>query len=186
MAESKAASVAVMATAIQDAIKGKIDGYANQVPAIDADTQKKIDVLDESIDAFGTESKEGKRLAKMKASIMPDMKKLRARRLREVAEAVVIATNNMHLPLMLKKAGKASGSTGGGHNRMSSADMGKACSAVVKALPSKSGKYLPKGEIAKKAKLDGATVTAALGKLKRDGEAASNGMRGQAGGWRKA
>ena len=180
------ATTSAMATEIQKAIENKIRAYSDQIPPVDPATQKKLDVLDESIEAFGADSSEGKRLAKMKAKIVPDTKKLRAQRKREVAEAVIIATNSMHLPLMLKKAGKSSGPTGGGHNRMSSADMGQACSAVLKALPPKSGTYISKGDVAKKAKMDGATVTAVLGKLKRDGEAASNGMRGQAGGWRKA
>jgi hypothetical protein len=74
-----------------------------------------------------------------------------------------------------------------GSKSMSSAEAVAAADAVYGALPPKSGKtFTSQADLAAKIGMDGAVVQKALGKLKRDGRAKSNGKRGRQGGWQRA
>jgi hypothetical protein len=115
----------------------------------------------------------------------------RKQNLQLFAEALVYVCNHLRVPVKLKdaggptqSAGKSSGGSGGGKRTRKTAEaMQQESDAVLKALPSASGKYVSKADIETKVGFD---PTSALLKLKRDGDAESNGMRGSAGGWRKA
>jgi len=169
----QAASISAMATAIEKALKPAVEGYTAQTPEADSKVKADIKKLEDA-------------LAKKIARLAPDPAELKRQRLAEVAEAVVIACNNLRLPVQLKKMKPAKGSAAASGGRMTKADMEATCKVIMGALPPKSGKYIGKAEIASKTKIDPARVNAALQKLKRDGEAANNGVRGQAAGWRKA
>lgn len=182
----QAASISAMATAIEKALKPAVEGYTAQTPEADSKVKADIKKLEDALEICGATTPTGKALAKKIARLAPDPAELKRQRLAEVAEAVVIACNNLRLPVQLKKMKPAKGSAAASGGRMTKADMEATCKVIMGALPPKSGKYIGKAEIASKTKIDPARVNAALQKLKRDGEAANNGVRGQAAGWRKA
>ncbi len=119
----------------------------------------------------------------------------RKQNLQLVAEATVVVANMLRVPLKLKDtsppASAAAAKTAtpgspaapGKRTRKSTAQMEQEARAVYKALPGASRDFIAKGEIADKVGFD---PSSALLKLKRDGEAESNGVRGAGGGWRKA
>ena len=111
---------------------------------------------------------------------------------RLAAEALVHVTNNLRLPLKLKPknaagtpgaGGKAGTANDGRRNRKSGEVLAREVAAVVKALPRAASAFVPKSDITEKVGFD---PTSALLKLKRTGEAVSNGRRGAGGGWRRA
>ncbi len=114
----------------------------------------------------------------------------RKQNLQLVAEAMIYVANELRIPLRLKDSGGPSapaskgkvGSTGK-RFRKTAESMKQESDTVLKALPASNGKFVSKIDLQEKLGFD---PTSALLKLKRDGEAASNGMRGTAGGWRKA
>lgn len=191
MAESTAASTYAMATALEKAIKPLVEGYLNQIPSIDESTKKKLDALEAAIQAVGPDTPEGKAIAKQKAKLEPDTTSLKKKRIQEVSDAVVMACNNHRLAVMAKKIKRsaassdgAGGGTGGG--RLPKAEMQAACKTILKVLPPKSGKFMNGSEVAENVDLEPHVVKAALGKLKRDGDITSNGIKGKSGGYRKA
>ena len=110
---------------------------------------------------------------------------------RLAAEALVAVTNELRIPVKLKKKsesgaaapkGRAGTERDGRKNRKSPETLEKEVAAVLKALPRATAGFVPKSEITKKVGFD---PTSALLKLKRLGDAASNGRRGTGGGWRK-
>ncbi|BAM02749.1 hypothetical protein [Phycisphaera mikurensis] len=108
--------------------------------------------------------------------------------LRLVAEALVVVTNGLRVPVKLKPKGETRSSaaaqkTDGRRNRKSSETLAEETAAVLKALPRASAAFVPKSDITEKVGFD---PTSALLKLKREGNAVSNGRRGAGGGWRKA
>lgn len=118
----------------------------------------------------------------------------RKQNLQLAAEAMVVVTNTLRVPLKLKdvnppasssaKASAAGSTTPTGKRaRKSTAQMEEETRAVYKALPGASRDFVSKGFVADKVGFD---PSSALLKLKRDGEAESNGVRGAGGGWRKA
>lgn len=108
---------------------------------------------------------------------------------RLAAEALVAVTKELRVPVKLKKKSESGGPGGragtaldGRRNRKSPETLEKEMAAVLKALPRASASFVPKSDIAAKVNFD---PTSALLKLKRLGDAASNGRRGTGGGWRK-
>jgi hypothetical protein len=108
------------------------------------------------------------------------------------SEALIVVTNSLRLPVKLKNTGRgagrsasASGSAGGSgrRSRKTNEQMEQEANSVLKALPAASKDFVPKATIADKVGFD---PQSALLKLKRDGYAESNGVRGAGGGWRKA
>jgi hypothetical protein len=189
MAEATAASGHVMATAFEKAIKPLVEGYLKQIPELDPETRKKLDALDAAIAAVGPDTPEGKAITKQKAKLEPDMSKLKQRRIQEVSEAVVVACNNHRLAVMVKKTKRPAspaGVPGKSGGRLPKAELEAACESVLKVLPPKSGKFMNGSEVAEKTGLDAHTTKSALGKLKREDQITSNGMKGKGGGYRKA
>lgn len=186
MVGSTAATTHVMSTALERAIKPLVEGYLNQIPAIDEAMKTKLDALDAAIKAVGPDTTEGKAIAKQKARLEPDTTELKKKRVQEVSEAVVMACNSMRLSVSLKKAKHYSGSSNGSVQRLPKAELDEACKKILKTLPPKSGKYMNGAEVAKIVDLTPVVLRSALSKLKRDGLTVSNGRKGMAGGYRKA
>lgn len=111
----------------------------------------------------------------------------RKQNLQLAAESMVIVANTLRVPIKLKTTGsKASSSSSGGggkRTRKTNAQMEQEANTVLKALPSAKRDFAAKADIADKVGFD---PQSALLKLKRDGCAESNGVRGAGGGWRKA
>ncbi len=116
----------------------------------------------------------------------------RKQNLQLAAEAMVTVGNMLRVPLKLRdtgkitaKAGKWTGSSGGGgkRTRKTNEQMEQETQQVLKALPGSKKDFVSKSEIAGKVGFD---PQSALLKLKREGEAESNGVRGAGGGWRRA
>lgn len=114
----------------------------------------------------------------------------RKENLRIAAEALIHVTNTLRMPMKLKTkaesglgaASKAGTSTDGRRFRKTAKALAEETAAVMKILPRSNAGYMSKGEINEKVGFD---ATSALLKLKREGEANSNGRRGSGGGWRK-
>ena len=186
MVGSTTASTHIMITAFQRALKPLVEGYLNQIPAIDADTQKKLDALDAAIQALGPDTPEGKAIAKQKAKLEPDVARLRKQRTQEVSEALVMASSSLRLSVALKKTKHSSGSSNGSVQRLPKEQLEEACQKILKSLPSKSGKFLNGADVAEKVDLTPVVLRSALAKLKREGLAITNGKKGRAGGYRRA
>ncbi len=120
----------------------------------------------------------------------------RKQNLQLAAEAVVVVANMLRVPVKLRDTGSnaakpasasasasATGGGGGKRTRKSNAQMEQETNAVLKALPGASRGFVSKADIADKVGFD---PSSALLKLKREGDAESNGVRGAGGGWRKA
>lgn len=115
----------------------------------------------------------------------------RKENLRIAAEALIHVTNTLRLPVKLKtktesglSGGGKAGTPGDGRRFRKTAKMlAEETTAVLKALPRSGSAFMPKGEINEKVGFDS---TSALLKLKREGQANSNGRRGSGGGWRRA
>ncbi|MCH7490030.1 MAG: hypothetical protein IID05_04970 [Gemmatimonadetes bacterium] len=153
---------------------------------LDDAVEKVLDALDAAIDAVGPDTIEGKAVAKQKARLEPDTASLKKKRIQEVSQALVMACNNLRLPVSVKKAKRSGGSSDGSVGRLPRAELEAACQKILKTLPSKSGKYLNGAEVAKNVDLTPVVLRSALSKLKRDGLAVTNGKKGMAGGYRKA
>lgn len=102
----------------------------------------------------------------------------------DIAVGLKIAAKSAGVKLSLDGAKPTR--TGTGRKRMSKDEMEKAIGAIMKALPGKTGKFVPVAEIADKASLDIASARSVLQKLKREEKAENNGVRGSGGGWRKS
>ena len=122
-------------------------------------------------------------------SLKVDSRTQRKQNLQLAAEAVVTVANMLRVPLKLRDTGTGRSasaskvSSGGKRARKSNAQMAQETAAVLKALPSAKKDFVAKGVITDKVGFD---PQSALLKLKRDGEAESNGVRGAGGGWRRA
>jgi hypothetical protein len=119
-----------------------------------------------------------------------DRKSLQNNR-RHAAWAMVHAANNLRLPVMLKKTARTPATSNGNasHRRIPAKDIEAAAEKVLKSLPPQSTpdeRCFDLATITDDTELEKSVVRSALGKLKRDGRAESNGKRGMAGGWRKA
>lgn len=118
-------------------------------------------------------------------SSKPDRRSENAQRRRQIAEALMVVANEHRLPLQLKKPVKAGGSGakgGGRRGRMTREQMNGAVQSVYDALPEKKGEFMAKSELAEKVGFDPQSV---LLKMKREGTAQTNGMRGPGGAWRR-
>ena len=119
-------------------------------------------------------------------SSRPDKRSERANQRRQIAAAILEVAAEYRLPLQLKKAPKASrngsGRSGGQRSRMTRAQMQEAVQQVYNALPEKKGEFISKADIAEKVGFDPQSV---LLKMKRDGTATTNGMRGPGGAWQR-
>jgi cysteinyl-tRNA synthetase len=130
-----------------------------------------------------------KALDKEQSKLDLDDKKGTANNRKHAAWAVVAASNEFKLPVALRKSAVGSRASSGTRSRLSKAEIEEASEAVLKALPPKNtgdDNCMAIGDIADATSLDADTVKSALGKLKRDEKAASNGKRGSGGGWRRA
>ncbi|MEM8783445.1 MAG: hypothetical protein AAGE65_11400 [Planctomycetota bacterium] len=109
----------------------------------------------------------------------------RKQNLQLAAEALVVVANTLRVPVKLKDTGRSSAAAAGSGKRArkTNAQMEQEATAVLKALPSSKRDFAPKANITEKVGFD---PQSALLKLKRDGLAESNGVRGAGGGWRKA
>ncbi|MEM0913096.1 MAG: hypothetical protein AAGB29_11770 [Planctomycetota bacterium] len=124
----------------------------------------------------------------------------RKSRLRDAAIAVVTICNELGVPVEVKKPKAAPAATGGAtapadkaaggkRRRTSPAEIERLAVTVRKALPPAStsdARCKTIEDIAGDTGLSKDAVRSALSKLKREGDAVSNGFRGPRGGWRKA
>lgn len=124
----------------------------------------------------------------------------RKARLRDAAIAVVAICNELGVPVEVKKprvsaassqapAAPAAKPAGGKRRRTSPAEIERLSQLVRKALPPAStsdARCKTIEDITADTGLSKDEVRSALSKLKREGDAESNGFRGPRGGWRKA
>lgn len=120
---------------------------------------------------------------------------LSAGRRQEAALALKVVANEFRLPLELrpsatettksaKGAGKGVQAAKESGKRMKRSDMQKLLAAVIAALPA-DGAWARISELAEKAGASTGDVRSALLRLKREGQAQSNGRKGLAGAWKR-
>ena len=187
--------------ALHKALQGPVEEFSAQPsPAaaaaetqrtqLEADRENLKKVLGEDSPAFGPAVTA---IDEQLKSLKIDERTQRKQNLQLVAEALIVVSNMLRVPIKLKDTGPVptkpqAAKTASGdaptktRTRKSSEEMERESNAVLRALPGASRPYISKGDIADKVGFD---PSSALLKLKREGDAESNGVRGAGGGWRK-
>ena len=101
---------------------------------------------------------------------------------RDTGKAIkqALATQGIHLD-----AAATLGHKDGGNRRITKEETAKRTIVILGVLPARNQNFMPIAELGKRTKMDGVQIKAGLTKLKREGQAVSNGMRGPGGGWRR-
>lgn len=193
-----------LSDALLRALQGPVEEFASQPsPAakeaatkrakLEADREKLAKVLGEDSPGYGPAVEA---IDSQLKSLKIDDRTQRKQNLQLVAEALIFVTNTLRIPVKLKDTGpaRAPAATAAARatdgtastkprTRRSPEAMQREAAAVLRVLPGAGRAFISKGEIAEKVGFD---PQSALLKLKREGDAQSNGVRGAGGGWRKA
>lgn len=182
---------------ILKSIQKDVEAFIAQPSPEAEQAQREFDALEDqkktAEKALGTDSAAYKAalkaIEKEQAKLDTEDKKGQQNNRKHAAWAIVYVANHLKLPVMLKKAALGERGGAGARMRMSNAELADVAETVLADLPPKSTKdenCKRLTEIGESTNLDSDTIKRALSKLKRDGKATSNGIRGGGGGWRKA
>jgi len=189
---------------LRPAMKDPIDQYAAQKSAAATKAEADRAELEKVKAQLGADSPAAAELDRAIKSLEHDPGTDRKARLREAAIAVVAVCNELGVPVEVKKPRSATGSgaastaslsaeegkkSGGKRKRTSPAEIERLSQLVRKSLPPAStsdARCKTIEDITNETGLSKDEVRSALSKLKREGDAESNGFRGPRGGWRKA
>ncbi len=190
-----------LADQLQPAITKLITDFVAQKSPESQKAQEALDALEEDkakvIRALGGADSPAAKAAiaaiqKQQDSLTLDPSKDQMHNRRHAAWALVHAANNLKLPVRLREDTRRSQGPAPTaerqRSRITKADLTAATDAVYRVLPpagTRDTDCLAVDAIATASGLDKDLTRSALGKLKRDGRAESNGRRGPGGGWRR-